>query len=219
MKFDFLYHSYTLIITVFAAVFGMAYPLILQAIERIDTKYASSVLATDLRKRWQFKLFNYLIVTCILSVLVLAYVLEYTDSFQLKYVIVSIAAFFIATLMVDVVLLVQQIITYYSPEDLFNKLNKGTKNNKDANALLDLAKSNIRTAHSRIWLIEPIEASMADVPMVWIESMTTIWGLSSLTWSKIRSSDVSAHIYRFSGLPARRSARSLSWRALSSPEA
>ena len=140
MKFDFLYHSYTLIITVFAAVFGMAYPLILQAIERIDTKYASSVLATDLRKRWQFKLFNYLIVTCILSVLVLAYVLEYTDSLQLKYVIVSIAAFFIATLMVDVVLLVQQIITYYSPEDLFNKLNKGTKNNKDANALLDLAK-------------------------------------------------------------------------------
>lgn len=27
MKFDFLYHTYTLTITVFAAVFGMAYPL------------------------------------------------------------------------------------------------------------------------------------------------------------------------------------------------
>lgn len=150
MKFDFLYHSYTLVITVFAAVFGMAYPLILQAIERIDTKYASSVLATDLRKRWQFRLFNYLIVACIVCVLVLAYVLESTDSLQWKYVIVSASVFFIAALMVDVVLLVQQIITYYSPEDLFKRLNddilgKGTRNKKDAKAMLDLAKFAART--------------------------------------------------------------------------
>ena len=89
MKFDFLYHTYTLTITVFAAVFGMAYPLILQAIERIDQKYTSSVLSTDLRKRWQFKAFNVLIIVCIACVGILAYVLECVDNEWWKYGVVS----------------------------------------------------------------------------------------------------------------------------------
>ena len=144
MKFDFFYHTYTLTITVFAAVFGMAYPLILQAIERIDQKYTSSVLSTDLRKRWQFKAFNVLIVICIACVGVLAYVLECVEGIQWKYGVVSAAVFLILLLMVDVVLLVHQIINYYSPEDLL-KLLKEKKKKKDADALLDLAKFAAKT--------------------------------------------------------------------------
>ena len=143
MKFDFLYHTYTLTITVFAAVFGMAYPLILQAIERIDQKYTSSVLSTDLRKRWQFKAFNVLIVICIACVGVLAYVLESVEGIHWKYGVVSVAVFLILLLMVDVVLLVHQIINYYSPEELFKLLKEKTK--KDADALLDLAKFAAKT--------------------------------------------------------------------------
>ena len=139
MNFDFLYHDYTLVITIFAAVFGMAYPLILQAIDRIDEKYTSSVLATDLRKRWQFRAFNVLIVACIICVAVLAYALKYIGDIQWKYVLVSAAVFLIVMLMVDVVLLFHQIITYYSPNELFAQL-KRSENKKDANALLDLAK-------------------------------------------------------------------------------
>lgn len=144
MKFDFLYHTYTLTITVFAAVFGMAYPLILQAIERIDQKYKSSVLATDLRKRWQFKAFNVLIVVCIACVGVLAYVLECVERAQWKYWVASAAVFLIILLMIDVVLLVQQIIDYYSPQDLL-KLLKNKVKKRDANALLDLAKFAAKT--------------------------------------------------------------------------
>ena len=118
MNYDFLYHSYTFTITVFAAVFGMAYPLILQAIDRIDEKYTSSVLATDLRKRWQFRTFNYLIVACIICVAVLAYVLEYVGGVVWKYAIVSVSVLIIVALMIVVVLLFHQIITYYSPVDL-----------------------------------------------------------------------------------------------------
>lgn len=144
MRFDFLYHTYTLTITIFAAVFGMAYPLILQAIERIDQKYTSSVLSTDLRKRWQFKAFNVLILAGIACVGVLAYVLECVDSEQWKYSVVSVAVFLIILLMIDVVLLVQQIIDYYSPKDLLGLLKKNTKK-KDADALLDLAKFAAKT--------------------------------------------------------------------------
>lgn len=144
MKFDFLYHTYTLTITVFAAVFGMAYPLILQAIERIDQKYTSSVLSTDLRKRWQFKAFNVLILAGIACVGILAYVIECVDSEQWKYAVVSVAVFLIILLMIDVVLLVQQIIDYYSPKDLFGLLKKNSKE-KDADALLDLAKFAAKT--------------------------------------------------------------------------
>lgn len=144
MKFDFLYHTYTLTITVFAAVFGMAYPLILQAIERIDQKYTSSVLSTDLRKRWQFKAFNYLIFVCIACVGILAYVLECVDNEWWKYGVVSAAVFLILLLMIDVVLLVQQIIDYYSPKNLLQLLKKNAKK-RDADALLDLAKFAAKT--------------------------------------------------------------------------
>ena len=144
MKFDFLYHTYTLTITVFAAVFGMAYPLILQAIERIDQKYTSSVLSTDLRKRWQFKAFNFLIIVCIACVGILAYVLECVDNEWWKYGVVSAAVFLILLLMIDVVLLVQQIIDYYSPKNLLRLLKKNAKK-RDADALLDLAKFAAKT--------------------------------------------------------------------------
>lgn len=144
MKFDFLYHTYTLTITVFAAVFGMAYPLILQAIERIDQKYTSSVLSTDLRKRWQFKAFNVLIIVCIACVGILAYVLECVDNEWWKYGVASAAVFLILLLMIDVVLLVQQIIDYYSPKDLLRMLKKNAKK-RDADALLDLAKFAAKT--------------------------------------------------------------------------
>lgn len=144
MKFDFLYHTYTLTITVFAAVFGMAYPLILQAIERIDQKYTSSVLSTDLRKRWQFKAFNVLIIVCIACVGILAYILECVDNEWWKYGVVSAAVFLILLLMIDVVFLVQQIIDYYSPKDLLGLLKKNAKK-RDADALLDLAKFAAKT--------------------------------------------------------------------------
>lgn len=144
MNFDFLYHSYTFTITVFAAVFGMAYPLILQAIDRIDDKYTSSVLATDLRKRWQFRTFNCLIVACIVCVAVLAYVLEYVDDEWMKYAFVSASVLVIVALMIVVVLLFHQILNYYSPMDLLELLEK-KKVNRNANALLDLAKFAART--------------------------------------------------------------------------
>lgn len=139
MNFDFLYHSYTLTITIFAAVFGMAYPLILQAVERIDQKYSSSVLSTDLRNRWQFKWFNRLIICCIATLPILAYILVATDSILHKYIIVSIATLLIIALMVDVVLLVRRIIVFYSPIELLEYL-ESRNNISNANALLDLAR-------------------------------------------------------------------------------
>ena len=144
MKFDFLYHSYTFTITVFAAVFGMAYPLILQAIDRIDEKYTSSELAADLRKRWQFKTFNCLVVTCLVFVAVLAYILEYVDGELWKYSIVSASVLLIVALMVVAVFLFQQILTYYSPNDLLELLEKN-KGKKYVNALFDLAKYAAKT--------------------------------------------------------------------------
>lgn len=139
MNFDFLYHSYTFTITIFAAVFGMAYPLMLQAIERIDDKYTSSVLATDLRKRLQFRAFNVLIILCIICLPILAYIIEATDSAQNKYIAVSTATLLVIALMIDVVFLVRQILIFYSPKELLGHLDD-KNDKKNANALLDLAR-------------------------------------------------------------------------------
>ena len=65
---------------------------------------------------------NYLIFVCITCVGILAYVLECVDNEWWKYGVVSAAVFLILLLMIDVVLLVQQIIDYYSPKDLLGML-------------------------------------------------------------------------------------------------
>lgn len=139
MNFDFLYHSYTFTITIFAAVFGMAYPLTLQAIERIDQKYSSSVLSTDLRNRWQFKLLYWLIICCTATLPILAYILEAVVSIQQKYIIVSIATLLIIVLMLDMVLLIRRILVFYSPVELLGYL-EGKDDVSNSNALLDLAR-------------------------------------------------------------------------------
>lgn len=206
MSFDFLYHNYTLAVTVFAAVFGMAYPLILQAIEKVDDKYTSSVLSTDLRKRWQFKAFNCLIVISISCVAVLAYLLEYVDSTQWKYIIVSVAVFLIIALMVEVVLLVQQIISYYSPNELFKLLSKNAKK-KDAKALLDLAKFAAKTDDFMLHVEslsviaqlfqEEQEKASEDKP---VEYSADLYDILSIITKRVGDTSVTDNRYNYIGI-------------------
>ena len=97
---------------------------------------------------------------------------------------------------------------------------------------LDLAKRNRADAHSRTCVTLPGELSTLSVLIVWIESITTISGLTSWIFLKILSSEVSQRTRQLSALlPSKSadippacspadiilSARIFNWWALSSP--
>lgn len=52
--FDFFNYNFSSLISIFAALMGMAYPLILQAIQMIDDMYKSTKLATFFKTNGSF---------------------------------------------------------------------------------------------------------------------------------------------------------------------
>lgn len=63
--FDFLNYNFSGLISIFAALVGMAYPLIHQAIQRVDEMYESTLLTGYVQKQHPIKLFN---VTLLISI-------------------------------------------------------------------------------------------------------------------------------------------------------
>ena len=59
--FDFTNYTYSGMLSIVAAVFGIAYPQINASIERIDDKYGSSLLTTRLKNEKAFAIFNVLL--------------------------------------------------------------------------------------------------------------------------------------------------------------
>ena len=68
--FDFINYTYSGIISVLSTLFGLAYPLILGCIEKIDTKYGSTKLTDRFKNETVFISFkNWLVVNLIVAVL------------------------------------------------------------------------------------------------------------------------------------------------------
>lgn len=59
----------TLVITVMAALLGLSMPLIMQTVERLDSKYGSGVISTAFRKEWRYFSYFWMVWVSILSML------------------------------------------------------------------------------------------------------------------------------------------------------
>ena len=62
---DFFDYNFSSLVSIFAALMGIAYPLVLQAIQRIDEMYKSTKLAAFFLKQWYFRLFSCLLLLTI----------------------------------------------------------------------------------------------------------------------------------------------------------
>ena len=82
----------------------------------------------------------------------------------------------------------------------------------------DLAQRIIRLVHSRTWVTLPGEEVRSVWFMVWMESIITRSGFSVRMCSATSWASVSVRMRRLGLCTPRRLARSLIWRALSSPE-
>lgn len=93
MMFDFTNYTYSGMLSIVAAVFGIAYPQINASIERIDDKYGSSLLTTRLKNEKAFTIFNVLLVVNLIIAVVNPFLLD-----QSKYCYIYIAIQTIATI-------------------------------------------------------------------------------------------------------------------------
>lgn len=91
--FDFTNYTYSGMLSIVAAVFGIAYPQINASIERIDDKYGSSLLTTRLKNEKVFTIFKVLLVVNLIIAVVNPFLLD-----QSKYCYIYIAIQTIATI-------------------------------------------------------------------------------------------------------------------------
>ena len=91
--FDFTNYTYSGMLSIVSAVFGIAYPLINSSIERIDEKYDSSMLTSRFSNEFHFNLFKWTLAINLAVVVINPFLLD-----QSEYVYVYITIQTIATM-------------------------------------------------------------------------------------------------------------------------
>ena len=62
--FNFFSNTYSAVVTIFAAILGISFPLILQSIQRIDEKYDSAVLSNRFEDENIYHIFKWGLYIC-----------------------------------------------------------------------------------------------------------------------------------------------------------
>ena len=121
--FDFFNYNFSSLISIFAALMGMAYPLILQAIQRIDEMYNSSKLAAYFQKQWFFLLFSHLLFVSIPVSIVAPFLLYYFRNFRWMIILSAAHAIIVFALAISAFILFKHILMTTNPSKFLKYLN------------------------------------------------------------------------------------------------
>lgn len=122
--FEFSNNAISLLLSVFSVIVGMTYPLLLQAIQRIDEQYRSSRIIKMLKEEKVFRLFQWLVTISIAFAFISIFILQLLDDCPtLTIVWVTIHTLLTWLLLVTTILLVYTIMTYYNPDELLDRIN------------------------------------------------------------------------------------------------
>lgn len=121
--FEFSNNAISLLLSVFSVIVGMTYPLLLQAIQRIDEQYRSSRITKMLKEEKVFRLFQWLVTISIAFAFISIFILQLLDDcLTLTIVWVTIHTLLTWLLLVTTILLVYTIMTYYNPDELLDRI-------------------------------------------------------------------------------------------------
>lgn len=120
--FDFFDYNFSSLISIFAALMGMAYPLILQAIQRIDEMYNSSKLAAYFQKQWFSLLFSHLLLLAIPVSIIAPFLLYYYRDFSCMMVLSAVHAIIVFALAMSAFILFKYIMMTINPSKFFEYL-------------------------------------------------------------------------------------------------
>lgn len=122
--FEFSNNAISLLLSVFSVIVGMTYPLLLQAIQRIDEQYRSSRITKMLKEEKVFRIFQWLVTISIAFAFISIFILQLLDDCPtLTIVWVTIHTLLTWLLLVTTILLVYRIMTYYNPDELLDRIN------------------------------------------------------------------------------------------------
>lgn len=120
--FDFFDYNFSSLISIFAALMGMAYPLILQAIQRIDEMYNSSKLAAYFQKQWFSLLFSHLLLLSIPVSIIAPFFLYYYRDFSWMMILSAVHAIIVFALVMSAFILFKYIMMTINPSKFFEYL-------------------------------------------------------------------------------------------------
>ena len=122
--FEFSNNDISLLLSVFSVIVGMTYPLLLQAIQRIDEQYRSSRITKMLKEEKVFRLFQWLVTISIAFAFISIFILQLLDDCPMLTIVwVTIHTLLTWLLLVTTILLVYTIMTYYNPDELLDRIN------------------------------------------------------------------------------------------------
>ena len=79
--FEFSNNAISLLLSIFSVIVGMTYPLLLQAIQRIDEQYRSSRISKMLKYEKVFQLFQWLVAISIAFAFISIFILQLLDDY------------------------------------------------------------------------------------------------------------------------------------------
>ena len=146
-------------INIIIALLGLAYPILLQVIARLDEKYESENIATLFKTEWEWKAFSYTLVASLISVFIWSFKFEPLIEIKgLNFLIQNSATLLIAfsatLLVISFFYFVGKVIKYYTPYSIIPYLIKGHDTSKSEikffPALADLLLLSIRKQQTNI---------------------------------------------------------------------
>ena len=141
-KFDFFNYNFSALISIFAALLGMAYPLILQAIQRVDDMYNSTVLAKYAQKQFAFRLFNVLLLVSIVVSITAPFIIAYLLENSIAGIVVELVqAVIITALICSAIYLFKFILVTTRPDDFLEYISShNSPKNPTTHEILQIAK-------------------------------------------------------------------------------
>ncbi len=119
--FDFTNSSFSSLITIFSAIIGLAYPVLLQSIQRIDEQYNSTRLAYRFQQENVFKFFKRVLFINIIISILCPFIL-YISNINTTVLFVTLQTIFISALLFTSFHLFEIIRIYYNPKKLLERL-------------------------------------------------------------------------------------------------
>ena len=120
--FNFFSNTYSAVVTIFAALLGISFPLILQSIQRIDEKYDSAVISDRFEDENIYNIFKWLLYIYAVIVCIVPFVLSFLSNVEMEYWVNSFLLLYLLCIIMTLVILFDRISKYYNIEKLLSYL-------------------------------------------------------------------------------------------------
>jgi len=154
--FNFLSNTFSAVVTIFAAILGISFPLILQSIQRIDEKYDSAVLSSRFEDENIYHIFKWLLYVYAVIVCVVPFILSFLSNVEMEYWVNSLLLLYLLCIIMTLVILFDRISKYYNIEKLFSYLSS-KKKESDILIFWDIMRVASKAENERLYKTAMIE--------------------------------------------------------------